>query len=138
MSDPHVVKESPINIAKLARTALGARVCEMIWRYEKEMSAKRNCKYVAVRSRQQLITNGVIETIKIAVKRRPSAGFKYLIEQGRPADTYEWMALEDPRFKSLWEKASSRLLSHGVNRYPGYNRDRQLRKPTGRPPLMLA
>jgi len=137
MDDPTVSKESPINLARYARTVLGQRVCEIIWRYEKEMGRRRHCKYVAVRSRQQIISNGVIGTIRIAVERRPSAGFKYLIEKGRPQDTYEWLALEDPRFRVLWEKAGARLLSHGVRNHPRYNRN-AARKPTGRPPLLAA
>lgn len=137
MDDPTVGRESPVNIAKHARTVLGARVCEIIWRYEREMSKLRQCRYVAVRSRQQIIKNGILETIRIAVERRPSPGFKYLIEKGRPKDTYEWLALEDSRFRTLWEKAGARLLSHGIARHPGYNRDRP-RKPTGRPPLLAA
>lgn len=137
MDDPNVSKESPVNLARYTRTALGQRMCEIIWRYEEEMSLQRRCKYVAVRSRQQIINNGVPGTIKVAVEHRPSAGFKYLIEKGRPRDTYEWLALEDRRFRSIWEKAGARLLSHGVTRHPGYNRDRP-RKPTGRPPLLAA
>jgi hypothetical protein len=137
MSDPHVSKESPINLSRFERTTLGARICEIIWRYEDEMSVKRRCKFIAVRTRQQLINNGLLGTIRLAVFRRPSTGFKYLIEQGRPQDTYEWLALEDPRFKGQWEKAGARLLSHGVTRHPGYNRSRA-RKPTGRPPLLAA
>jgi len=138
MTDPHVDNDSPVNIARFQSSVLGARICEIIWRYEREMTRTNKQKYVAVRTRQQLLRNGPVQTVKTTVSRRPSVGFKYLITRGRAQDTYEWLALEDPRFKSLWEKAASRLFSHGIRKYPGYDHLMRDRKPLGRPPRLAA
>jgi len=136
-TDPHVDEDSPVNISKFASSVLGAQLCDIIWRYEKDMTRIHNQKYVAVRTRQQIIKNGILKTIRSTVSRRPTQGFKWMIAKGRPQDTYEWIALTDPRFKSVWEKAAMRLISYGVRGFPGYDRSLEQRS-AGRPPRLAA
>ena len=125
-------KPSPVDIAKIGRSALGKKIINIVEAYETRMTKRRGgAKYVAVRTRQSILKNGADGAIRKAVLSRPSVGFKELIEAGKPELTYEWVALEFPQFRSIHERAKARLIANGVRRYPGWREEKKPAVATG-------
>lgn len=121
-TDPHVGRDSPVALTNLGRSKLAQKIMRMVLQREDEESELRKYKFVAVRTRQSIISKGIDQTIRDAVTTKPSDAFIYLVGKDRPEDTYEWMCLEEPRFSDLHEKAAKRLRSYGVTGYPGWTR----------------
>lgn len=118
--------KSPIDIVgRLGRSALARRVIDMVERYEEEKTRETGGTYVAVRTRQALLRNGVKGAVERAVLGKPTAGFKHFVQSGRPQDTYEWIALEYERefSKDVRDAARRRLEYFGVKKFPGQRKE---------------
>jgi hypothetical protein len=105
-----------------SKTALAERVRETVRAFEAWQSDVLGKKFVAVRTRQQLVRKGFAKTVEDTITIRPSPGFRMMIEHGRPHFTYEWIALEFPKSfnGAVLNAARKRLDDFKVEGYPGW------------------
>lgn len=85
--------------------------------YEEVLSAKNGRKTIANRTRPMLKRKGVMSCLlKWALDKKPTDGFRILIDQGAPELTAEYLAVEFcDRFPAdAVENARSKLKSAGV------------------------
>lgn len=112
-----------VNIDMIAsKTALAERVRETVRAFEAWQSEVLGKKFVAVRTRQQLVRKGFAKTVEDTIEIRPSPGFRMMVEAGRPHFTYEWIALEFPKSfnGAVLNAARKRLDDFKVEGYPGW------------------